>query len=143
MEGRKPPSPVHKDDSLAPLSVLSTKCPFGDLALVSTMAPSTKAILRLLEVKPSGEVYSDRPVTRWGNRDIFPVPPEQRRFTFVSYLSYWVIASMSVTSWAYGGSVVALGLTAAEGIGCSIIGATFVGMFAYLCGHPGASMHVG
>ena len=106
------------------------------------MAP-VKAVLRRLEVKHTGEVYSDRPPTRWGNRDVFPVPLEQRRFTIVSYFSYWAIASLSVTAWAYGGSVVALGLTAAEGIGCAIVGSTFVGLFAYLCGHPGASMHVG
>jgi NCS1 family nucleobase:cation symporter-1 len=102
-----------------------------------------KTLLRRLEVKHDGEVYSDRPPTRWGNRDIFPVPPEQRRYTVISYISYWSIASLSVTSWAYGGSVVALGLSAGEGIACAVIGSVFVGGFAFLCGHPGATMHVG
>lgn len=107
------------------------------------MSPSAKAILRRLEVKHDGEVYADTPPTRWGNRDIFPVPPEQRRFTWISYLSYWAITSLSVTGWAYGGSVVALGLSAGEGIACVVIATCFVSMFAYLCGHPGANMHVG
>ncbi|OQV04574.1 hypothetical protein CLAIMM_09434 [Cladophialophora immunda] len=107
------------------------------------MSSSVKTALRRLEVKHDGEVYSDRPPTRWGNRDIFPVPPEQRRYTVISYISYWSIASLSVTSWAYGGSVVALGLSAGEGIACAIIGSVFVGIFAFLCGHPGATMHVG
>ena len=104
---------------------------------------STKAILRRLEVKHTGELYADKPVTKWGNRDIFPVPLEQRRFTWISYLSYWAIASLSVTAWSYGGSVVALGLTAAEGIGCVVVASAFVGIFGYLCGHPGANMHIG
>ncbi|KIY01451.1 uncharacterized protein Z520_03003 [Fonsecaea multimorphosa CBS 102226] len=107
------------------------------------MPSSIKSVLRRLEVKHDGEVYSDRPPTRWGNRDVFPVPLEQRRYTVISYVSYWSIASLSVTSWAYGGSVIALGLSAGEGIACSVIGSLFVGLFAFLCGHPGASMHVG
>ncbi|KAJ9608822.1 hypothetical protein H2200_006593 [Cladophialophora chaetospira] len=104
---------------------------------------SIKTVLRRVEVKHTGEIYADKPVTRWGNRDIFPVPLEQRRFTWISYLSYWAIASLSVTAWSYGGSVVALGLTAAEGIGCVVVASTFVGIFGFLCGHPGANMHVG
>jgi nucleobase:cation symporter-1, NCS1 family len=111
--------------------------------MTSTTSSAVHSFLRRLEVKHDGELYADRPPTRWGNRDIFPVPPEQRRFNFTSYVSYWVVASFSVTAWAYGGSVVALGLTAGEGIACAVVGSLFVGIFAYLCGHPGANMHVG
>jgi nucleobase:cation symporter-1, NCS1 family len=107
------------------------------------MTSSIKDALRHLEVKHNGEPFSDELYTRWGNRDIFPVPLEQRRFTIVSYFSFWAIASMSVTAWAYGGSLLVLGLSTAEGIGCIIIAAVFVAVFAYLCAHPGASMHLG
>jgi cytosine/uracil/thiamine/allantoin permease len=45
---------------------------------------------------------SDRLYTRWGNCGIFPISVEQRRFTIVSYFSFWAVASMSVIAWAYG-----------------------------------------
>ena len=106
------------------------------------MASLIKTALRRLEVQGTGE-DSDRFQSRWGNRDIFPVPVEQRRFTSVFYFSFWAIASMSVTSWAYGGSLLILGLSAAEGIGCIILAYTFVGFYSYLCGHSGSAMHLG
>ncbi len=107
------------------------------------MASSIKAVLRRLEVKHVGEEYSDGLQTKWGNRDIYPVPVEQRTFTVISYFSFWAIASMSVSAWAYGGSILALGLSAAEGIGAVLVASTFVGLCAFLCGHSGSSMHLG
>lgn len=107
------------------------------------MASVIKNSLRRLEVKHDGEVYADRPPTKWGNRDIYPVPTDQRRFTITSYFSFWVITSMSVTGWGYGGSILALGLTVPEGIGCAIVASICVGLFAYLCGHAGATKHLG
>lgn len=107
------------------------------------MASFATKCLQWLEVKHDGEVYSDRPVTRWGNRDIFPVPEQQRRFTATSYWSFWVIASMSVTAWGFGGSVLALGLSAGDGIACAVIASICVGLFAYLCGNAGIEHHLG
>lgn len=99
--------------------------------------------LRRIEVRHDGEVYANRPPTKWGNRDVFPVPIEQQRFTAVSFLSFWVIFSMSVTSWAYGGSILELGLSIGEGVGCIVVASLFVALFGYLCGDPGAFMHLG
>ena len=102
------------------------------------MAPSVKTALRSLRVDRTGEEHS-----AWGNRDIFPVPVEQQRFTIISYFSFWAVVSMSITAWSYGGSFLALGLSAAEGIGCITVAFSFVSIFAYLCGHPGAYLHLG
>ena len=107
------------------------------------MASSVKTALRFLEVRRTGDEYSDELETKWGNRDIFPVPVEQRKFTFISYVSFWAIVSMSITSWAYGGSLLALGLSVAEGIGCILVATVCVGLLAYLCGHPGSAWHLG
>lgn len=105
------------------------------------MAPSIGNAIRRLEVRRNRDDY---PVeTNWGNRDIYPVPEEQRRFTFVSYFSFWAIVGMSITAWSYGGTLLVYGLSAAEAIGCILVSSTCIGILAYLCGHPGASKHLG
>ena len=107
------------------------------------MASSIKTVLDHLKVQQVDEAHSDGLRTKWGNRDIFPVPVEQRRFTMVSYFSFWAIVSMSATAWSYGGTLLVLGLSAAEGIGCITIAFCCVAVFSYLCGHPGAHLHLG
>ncbi|KUJ09188.1 uncharacterized protein LY89DRAFT_763906 [Mollisia scopiformis] len=108
------------------------------------MASVIRSALRYLEVKHDGEQeIPDGLQSKWGNFDIFPVPVEQRRFNIWSYFSFWAIASMSVTAWAFGGNLLALGLSVGEGICCIVVAWTFVGLFAYLCGHPGSNMNLG
>lgn len=84
-----------------------------------------------------------REATAWGNKDIWPVPPEQRHLNALSYMSFWAIASMSITGWAFGGSLVALGVSTADGIGCIFVACAVVAMFSVLCGHPGSEKHLG
>jgi NCS1 family nucleobase:cation symporter-1 len=107
------------------------------------MASLIKTTIQHLQVKPDGEIHPPGLEGKWGNRDIFPVPPEQRTFNIISYFSFWAIAGMSVSSWAFGGSLLTLGLSVGEGIGAGFIAATFVAIFTYTCGYPGASRNLG
>lgn len=107
------------------------------------MSPTVKSVLRRLEVKHDGDVYADRPPTRWGNRDIWPVPIEQRRFNAVSYWSFWSIALMGITGWSYGGGVIAIGLSPTEAMGATAAVSAICAGVAYSCGHHGSHMHLG
>ena len=33
--------------------------------------------------------------SRWANRDVLPVPPEQLKFTWKAYFGYWSVSSHS------------------------------------------------
>jgi NCS1 family nucleobase:cation symporter-1 len=107
------------------------------------MTLTVRGVLRRLEVIHDGTAYNDRPPTKWGNRDIWPVLPEQRRFNQLSYWSFWIIAIGSPTSWSFGGSAIALGLSPGYAIGAIIVSVTIVAIVSYLCGHAGSHLHLG
>ena len=107
------------------------------------MSSTVTKVLRRLEVQHDGVFYADRPPTAWGNRDIWPVPLEQRRFTAISYLSFWVIAVGSPSAWAFGGSAIALGLSPGYAIGSVVTGSALLTIVAYLCGFVGSHLHLG
>lgn len=47
------------------------------------------AFLEKLEVKPTDDEYEIIETSRWGNRDVYPIPHDKRTYGIYAYVSYW------------------------------------------------------
>lgn len=53
---------------------------------------SFKSLARSIELRqPDG-----RPASFWANRDLLPVPPEERKWTAINYLTFWIADAFNV-----------------------------------------------
>jgi hypothetical protein len=50
-------------------------------------------LLKKLEVKPTGDEYEAIKTSRWGNRDVYPIPHDKRTYGVYAFVSYWGKAS--------------------------------------------------
>jgi hypothetical protein len=46
-------------------------------------------LLKKLEVKPTDDEYEKIETTRWGNRDVYPIPHDKRVYGVYAFASYW------------------------------------------------------
>jgi nucleobase:cation symporter-1, NCS1 family len=120
--------------------------------------------------------------TRWINRDLIPMPQERRTFDVLSYagtaliscfgqrvriltwsyLGYWTVTGVNVSSWSVGSGLLALGLSPREAIGVvvgphdpdphgkvasssdsQVIGSVLTGLLAVAGGWVGEKQHIG
>ncbi|GAA6021414.1 hypothetical protein JCM8202_006361 [Rhodotorula sphaerocarpa] len=72
------------------------------------MSPSpVKRVLHALELRqPDG-----RPASFFVNRDLLPVPPEERKWTAINYFTFWIADSFNVNTFMIASSGIALGMT--------------------------------
>ncbi|KAI0839266.1 putative uracil permease [Hypoxylon sp. FL0890] len=82
------------------------------------------------------------PYGTWTNADLDVIPPEQRTWTAVSVLGYWVSDILSAQSWQIGASVLAIGLTWREAIWCVLVGSIVMAFAIAFNGAPGAYLGV-
>ena len=47
----------------------------------------------------------------WSNKDVDPVPPHQRTWTMLNYVTLWTSCTVNVTVWQLGSSMLAIGLS--------------------------------
>lgn len=50
---------------------------------------SASTLLRKLEVKPTEDEYESIGTSRWGNRDVYPIPHDKRTYGVYAFVSYW------------------------------------------------------
>lgn len=99
--------------------------------------------LKKLEVPhDENDAYAAEGSNRWGNRDIYPIIPEERTYTTASYLGYYCTSGFSPTSWTLGSSLLAYGLTAGQACGAVLVGSFIASVNAFLCGQAGSDHHV-
>lgn len=58
-------------------------------------------LLSRLEVKPTDDEYEAIETSRWGNRDVYPIPHDKRVYSVYDFVSYWgrsLIAYQSASS---------------------------------------------
>lgn len=77
-------------------------------------------LLRKLEVKPTDDEYEAIETSRWGNRDVYPVPHDKRVYGVYDFVSYWGTCGMSLSSWTIGSSLIGIGLTAGQAMGAVV-----------------------
>lgn len=51
------------------------------------------------------------------NKDLDPVPPDERKWGVASFIAYWISDAFNAATWQFGASIVALGLTWRESVG--------------------------
>lgn len=98
---------------------------------------------RWLEVKPKNQVYGEKGTTRWGNKDLYPIPVADQTWDAGAYFVYWVTTSICVNAWTLGSSLIGYGLTAQQSMGAVVIGGVIAGIMAVLCGQVGRVLHLG
>ncbi|KAF2203954.1 uracil transporter FurD [Delitschia confertaspora ATCC 74209] len=54
---------------------------------------------------------------RWTNKDLDPVPPNQRKWGVTSFIAYWISDAFNAATWQFAASIIAVGLTWRESLG--------------------------
>ncbi|PPQ72601.1 hypothetical protein CVT24_005123 [Panaeolus cyanescens] len=97
-------------------------------------------IIEKLEVEHApGLTYSQLFLT---NNDLAPVPPEQRTWRSINFISFWIADSFNVNTWMIVSSMVQLGLSWWQAWICVWIGYGIVAPFIVLNARPGAIFHI-
>jgi len=76
-----------------------------------------RELLTRLEVKPTDDEYESIATSRWGNKDVYPVPRDKRTYGWLSFYAYWGTCGISLSSWTIGSSLIGIGLTAGQACG--------------------------
>jgi len=77
----------------------------------------TSTLFRLRTIaRPSTWALEPEPSTfaensGWSNKDMDPVPPHQRTWTMLDYVTFWISCAVNVTTWQLGSSMLAVGLS--------------------------------
>ena len=66
------------------------------------LAPIGPKWLAWAEVPAPDDVYVEQGTTRWGNRDLYPIPKKERQFGYLAYFSFWCTTGISVGTWTRG-----------------------------------------
>lgn len=78
--------------------------------------------LRKLEVKPTDDEFEAIKTSRWGNKDVYPIPHDKRTYGVLAFYAYWGTCGISITSWTFGSSLIGIGLTAGQACGAVVSG---------------------
>lgn len=71
------------------------------------MSTTAKRVLRAVELRqPNG-----KPASFLVNRDLLPVPPEERLWKAINYATFWLADSFNVNTFMIASSGISLGLT--------------------------------
>ncbi|KAI1846696.1 hypothetical protein JX265_009001 [Neoarthrinium moseri] len=100
-------------------------------------------LLKRLEVKPTDDEYEAIETSRWGNKDVYPIPHDKRTYGWLSFYAYWGTCGICLSSWTIGSSLIGIGLTAGQACGAIVIGSVLASLSAYLSGGPGAIHYLG
>lgn len=101
---------------------------------------SPRAFLDFIAVEQD-EISIGEP--RWGNEDLNPTPPEQRKWDWINLTLYWFSGSFGTTQWNIASSLIAVGLTWKTAFISCIIGYGIAGFVVTGMARPGAKYHIG
>ncbi|GAA5887179.1 hypothetical protein JCM5296_004547 [Sporobolomyces johnsonii] len=76
------------------------------------------------------------------NADLDPTPPENRTWSYGTWFSFWVAASLDPAFWQTGASLIPLGLSVANSIGIVVLGNVVIAVPIILNGVVGAKLRV-
>ncbi|CUM62474.1 uncharacterized protein PRCAT00000024001 [Priceomyces carsonii] len=92
-------------------------------------------------VKVKGEGVEQ--ITYLRNKDIIPMGPERRIWGQFSYMFYWSITNVTISTWSGASSLLSNGLSVGETMGIIIIGNVIIATLALLNAAPGGYYHIG
>ncbi|KAI1496219.1 hypothetical protein F5X99DRAFT_414337 [Biscogniauxia marginata] len=78
-----------------------------------------RSALKKLEVKPTDDEFESIKTSRWGNKDVYPIPHDKRTYGWLAFYAYWGTCGISLSSWTIGSSLIGIGLTAGQA--CAVV----------------------
>ncbi|PVI04329.1 uracil permease [Periconia macrospinosa] len=78
---------------------------------------------------------------RWTNKDLDPVPPNNRKWGVTSFIAYWVSDAFNAATWQFGAGIIAIGLSWRESIGIVALAFFIVSIVIALNGAIGVIHH--
>ena len=109
------------------------------------MLESKRSFLANLDEKLQCPIDEDADYenTYWCNRDLIPIPPSRRTWTWQGYAGYWIITGVNTTAWKASSSLLSLGLGVSQAMGV-IVGASLIcGLLAVFAGWMGGHHYLG
>ncbi|KAF7327808.1 hypothetical protein MKEN_00360600 [Mycena kentingensis (nom. inval.)] len=91
-----------------------------------------------LEPEPS----TFAPSKTMSNKDMDPVPREQRKWTTWSYTAYWISDATNTASWELASSMIAVGLSWRQALPAIAVGHIIIAAVMVLNGTIGARLHI-
>ncbi|AAS54128.1 AGL363Cp [Eremothecium gossypii ATCC 10895] len=77
------------------------------------------------------------------NRDIVPIPLARRRWNMMSYLSYWSIICLCMSTWTGAAALYDLGLNGPQSLGVVIVGNAIITAISICNSLYGSEYHIG
>lgn len=104
--------------------------------------PDLEKIKQFLEVpkEPEDVYYSNDRMT---NRDLIPIPPHRRTWSWLEYFSYWIVEGVSISGYVTCSSLVSYGLSVRQSIGCAVGAGIIYGIMAVVMGWIGSHHKIG
>ncbi|KAJ7462167.1 permease for cytosine/purines, uracil, thiamine, allantoin-domain-containing protein [Mycena latifolia] len=94
-------------------------------------------------VKLQGDEDKHERTDAWSNRDLIPLPPARRTWTFFHFFGYWTLGSLNVATWQMPNTFLTVGLSVERSMAVIIISRAIVGLFSFIVASCGLRWHVG
>ncbi|KAJ3503587.1 hypothetical protein NLJ89_g8364 [Agrocybe chaxingu] len=82
------------------------------------------------------------PSSRWSNKDMDPVPPEERTWSTWDYCAYWISDATNAAVWQLASSMLAVGLSWRQALPAIALGSSMIAVVMVLNGTIGARLHI-
>ncbi|KAF8586429.1 cytosine-purine permease [Ramaria rubella] len=105
------------------------------------MSKFLRRLLLKLEVEKSPSSFAPQG-SHWSNKDLDPVPLEERKWGMFDYFTYWLSDAFNVPNWEISSSMLAVGLSWKDAIPIVLIGYMITMVPIVLNGVTGARLHV-
>lgn len=76
---------------------------FAKSSLLTFARPSTWIL------EPEASTFAEN--NSWSNKDMDPVPPRERTWTMLNYVTFWVSCAVNISVWQLASSMLAIGLS--------------------------------
>lgn len=77
------------------------------------------------------------------NKDLIPMPPSRRLWTWRGYAGYWSMNGLCLSSWSAASSLLSLGLNVSHTMGIIVIANLLISAVAVINGQSGSDFHIG
>ena len=104
---------------------------------------SRAAFVKYLETKPDATGNADAVRNKWTNEDLDTSPEHHHTWGWYDYAAFWWSYGFAPGSWYIGASLLAIGLTPGQALGCIFLGYFFGAVGVVLHSRAAAVYHFG
>lgn len=91
-------------------------------------------------LEPSPSTFA--PTSKWSNKDMDPVQPEDRTWSTYNYVAYWISDATNAAVWELASSMLAVGLSWRQALPAIAVGHIVIAIVMVLNGTTGARLHI-